>query len=152
MQKYSTQTIKNSFSAHDVQDRWLAPDLNQIYWEDLDFLAWKHSDGGHYYACFETSKGLHGVIFQMNPGNGRSGGHCDLCLASNHDVGVKAAFVEIDANPRFKIGLHVCGDLACSARVRGQQAGYFMYETISVGRRIERLQSRLQRLLRRISV
>ncbi|MFW7379422.1 MAG: FBP domain-containing protein [Oligoflexus sp.] len=151
MNKYSIETIKSSFSCHDIQERWSAPDVRNIYWDDLDFLTWKHPDSGHYYACLETVNGLHGVVFQMNPGNGRSAGHCDFCLASNQEIGVKAAFIEVDSNPRYKVGLHVCGDLACSARVRGKQAGYFMYETISVGRRIERLQSRLQRFWQRVT-
>jgi hypothetical protein len=143
--------IESSFLPADRYGNWVAPNLNQFPWDDRDFLAWKHPLAGNYYIVAETRAGLTGLILQMNPGVGSTSSPCQLCLATNHRSGVKAAFVESHSNPRRKIGLHVCGDLGCSHRVRGQLPGHFMYETISTGRRIERLQMRLESIIKKIN-
>lgn len=150
MKPYPLESIKQSFPARDIDQVWQDPDLQDFPWEERDFISWKHPHAGHYFACLDTPEGLRGIIFQMNSGMGRSSGYCDLCFASNREIGIKPAFIEQGSNPRRKIGIYVCGDLACSQRVRGQKSAYFMYETISVGRRIERLQMRLQSLWKKV--
>lgn len=151
MRKHSLESVKSAFALKDVKDNWQDPPLDDVDWEELDFLAWNPIGGSDYFVCFENANELVGAVFSMNAGGARSSGHCDLCYATNREHGVKAAMIEVDANPRYKIGLHVCSDLACSARVRGNLPAYFMYETISVARRIERLQQRASNFARRLS-
>ncbi len=148
MKVYTLEQIKASFLADDLE-QWKAPDLTAVHWQEIDFLSWKHPQDGHYFACIESDEDLIGIVVRMNSGIGSGRNACALCGASNHAMGVKACFVETRNNPRKKIGTHICADLGCSARVRGQSAGLFSYETISTGRRIERLQERLQRFIRR---
>ena len=149
MNKYDVEDIRQAFIPDD-RTNWVDPKLSAIQWDDLDFLAWKHPKAGNYFACVEEGGRLFGFIFSMNTGTGNTGTNCDLCFASNDEVGVKAAMVETVDNPKKKIGIHVCSDLACSHRVRGLQRGVFLYETISTGRRIERLQQKMVRFVTKV--
>lgn len=149
MNQYTLEEIKAAFIPDD-QELWLDPDLNSVSWDDRDFLAWKHPKAGNYFVCVEDNGKLMGMIFQMNTGAGNLGASCDLCFATNDELGVKSAFIEVVDKPRRKLGVHVCSDLACSSRVRGVKPGVFMYETISVGRKVERLQEKIRRFACRI--
>ena len=149
MNKYSLEQIKEAFIPDDRRD-WVDPKLERLVWDELDVLAWKHPKGGNYFACIEDNGQLYGMIFQMNAGAGRAGASCDLCYGTNDESGVKSAFIELVDNPRRKLGIHVCSDLACSQRVRGEAPAVFMYETISTGRRIERLQEKLGRFAQKV--
>ena len=148
MRAYTLEDIKASFLADDLR-HWRDPKLDLIQWQEIDFLSWKHPVDGNYFACLECEGKLIGLVVQMNSGVGNSRNTCALCGASNHEIGTKACFVETRRNPRKKVGTHICADLACSERVRGERAGLFSYETISTGRRIERLQERLIRFAKR---
>ncbi|SMF14019.1 FBP domain-containing protein [Pseudobacteriovorax antillogorgiicola] len=149
MNQYSMTDIRAAFIPDDRKD-WVDPEIHRIVWDDIDFLAWKHPKAGNYYACVESGGELLGFVLSMNTGNGSSAVSCDLCFANNDDVGVKAALIETLENPKRKIGIHCCADMACSARVRGLSQGIFMYETITVGRRIERLQDKMMRFAKRV--
>jgi len=149
MRKLDRSLVREAFAVHDRMD-WQEPDLEMFPWDDHDVLAWRHPVGGSYYVCIPTRDGAVGAIFEMNAGAGNFAGSCDICHAQNHDVGVKPALIETHANPRRKIGFPVCADLGCSLRIRGLRAAHFPYETISVGRRIERMQEKLGRIVERI--
>ncbi len=149
MRSYTLEEIQASFAPYD-RALWVNPEVKSLDWEDQDFLAWKHPEGGSYFVCVDTREKLYGMVFSMNAGAGNLRGQCDLCHASNNVQGIKLAMVETADNPRRKLGLQVCADLACSARIRGLERGVFMYETVSVGKRIERLQLRLERFARKV--
>ncbi|NRA63888.1 MAG: FBP domain-containing protein [Pseudobacteriovorax sp.] len=137
----------------DDRTHWSPPKLSNVDWGSIDFLSWKHEKNGNYYLLMEQEDGdgVRGFVVEMNAGHGVNKNSCSLCHARNQDIGVKAAFIKTNSNPRRKIGIHVCGDLGCSHRVRGILPSIFPFETITVGRRIERLQERLNRLLLRLS-
>lgn len=145
MKVYSLEEIRSSFFVDDLK-HWSPPDLNRFAWQDMDYLAWPHPRAGSFFVCIETEQGLVGSVFEMNAGAGRNQVSCGLCYASNQEIGAKSAMIATASNPRRKIGIHVCADLACHERVRGQRPALFQYETISVGRRIERLQQKLGRI------
>ncbi len=147
MRPYLLDELKATFS-HDERQEWVDP--KNINWEERDFLAWKHPQAGYYFVCVPSRERLYGMVFRMKAGAGNLFGQCDLCLASNDEQGVKLATVETVDNPRRQIGLHVCADLGCSERIRGLKAGLFMYETISIGKRIERLQMKMERFARKV--
>lgn len=149
MRPYTLEEIKSAFAPYD-RAIWVDPDLKSISWEDQDFLAWKHPEAGSYYVCVDSREKLYGMVFKMNAGAGNLRGQCDLCHASNNIQGIKLALVETQDNPRRQLGVQVCADLACSERIRGLKAGIFMYETISVGKRIERLQMKIERFARKV--
>lgn len=148
MRPYTLEELKSTFSYEELQ-QWVDP--REVDWAENDFLAWKHPQAGNYFVCVPTREKLYGMVFRMNAGAGNMQGQCELCFASNTDQGVKLATVETQDNPRRQIGFHVCSDMACSERIRGLRAGLFMYETISVGKRIERLQGKIERFARRVS-
>lgn len=149
MHPISFEDVKSSFFEDDLE-RWDAPPLDTWSWDFNDFIKWQHYAAGNYYACVPTANGPVGMVFEMNNGNGVSSNVCGLCYARNNEVGVKAAWVKTATNPRRKVGMHVCADLGCSLRVRGTLPGHFYYETISKGRRIERLQTRLEKFANKI--
>ena len=149
MRKLSIDEIKSSFIVDDLE-HWVDPEISNKKWDDCDFIAWKHPKAGHYFLCVESENDLFGVVVQMNSGAGNVGANCDFCFARNENLGVKAAFIDTVDNPRRKIGIHCCGDLKCSERVRGLSQATFMYETITTGRRIERLQEKVSRFTRKI--
>jgi hypothetical protein len=149
MRKLDRNTIHEAFASHDRM-LWEEPRLEDLDWDDHDFLAWPHPQAGSYFFCVPTEQAAVGAIFEMNAGAGSFQGSCDICHAQNHDVGIKSALIETHSNPRRKIGFHVCADLGCSARIRGLRPALFPYETISVGRRIERLQEKLARIVSRL--
>lgn len=148
MELWTPERIKQSFIPDDLL-RYTPPPKGLAV-EDRDFIAWPEHGTGRYFSVIPTSEELVGLIFQMNPGQGTLTGRCSLCMATNYEVGTKAALIETLTNPRRKVGYHVCADLECSARCRGLVPGIFMYETIGTGRRIERLQFNLQRLTRAV--
>lgn len=149
MQKPTARQIKAGFSVEEQQD-WCDPP-EEVDWQDSDFLAWKHPRGGSWFVLMPLGEGWQGMVFQMNAGAGTAGGPCQLCLATGPEPGTKAALVETWSNPRRKLGLHVCADMGCSQRVRGLRPGRFMSETLSAGRRIERLQMRLAGFAAKVS-
>lgn len=149
MRPFKLEEIKAAFAPFD-RVAWVDPELSSIQWDDLDYIAWKHPDAGSYFVGVDSREKLYGMVFKMNAGAGNLRGQCDLCHASNNVQGIKLALVETQENPRRQLGIQVCADLACSERIRGLKAGVFMYETISVGKRIERLQLKLQRFARKV--
>ena len=151
MKPLSLSEIKNAFIPDD-RENWLNPSLSDVPWDDLDFFFWGHTTPGYFYMVVPEVDSLTGMIVKMNKGGGNRAGNCDFCFATNQTVGVRPAFIETYDNPRVQVGVHVCSDLRCSLRVRSLEEAVFLYEVTTVGKRIERLQSKVSRFSQRVAL
>lgn len=123
--------------------------LGSLSWAEREYYSWFRADESTAFlvtALPERNVGL--VLYPSSP-VGR--GMCDLCLGFDRQQGTRLFMAENWQRPRLKQGVHICADLNCSDTVRGGLWVYRMSETISVGRRIERLQERLERFVREVS-
>jgi len=80
-------------------------DLQSLAWHQIDFLAWTRGRDGHYLLCLKTNEGLKDFNLQRSRESGRTGYCCDLCHASNSEVGLKAEFVAVARPSERKVGL-----------------------------------------------
>ena len=151
MQSLTKEQIENSFSDSDHRVLHLPSDLlEDVDFAELDYFGWKDPSGHFGYVVVEHDGALQGLVFRMHPGEPTaSTGMCNLCL-SVHNHGTKAISIQSRTKPNQSIGIHVCRELNCSHMVRGKMPGILMGETISVGKKIERLQVNLSRFVGRV--
>jgi len=142
-------SLESILAAFDPIDREgvAPPDLRGTNWTEIDFLAWKGPhDPTKGYMVVDLPERPVGLLLRLHP-SGRPG-LCDLCHSIDRSSGASLAVVESWATPRMSCGIHICGDLDCSAAVRGLKCVYQLGETTPVGRRIERLQEHVERFAR----
>jgi len=132
------------------------PALERIGWHNLDFLGWCDSASDTAFLVFETDGAPNGVTMERMPirtSNARSF-MCSLCRTVHGMSGI--------ANYTYKsrrgTGYHTltdmfCGNLQCSLYAREilKAEGLQFYETISVERKVGRLQEGIARFLSSLS-
>lgn len=137
--------------AFDPLDRELliVPVLTDIVWDELDYFGWHDPGTGRAFLVTELPERTVGIAMKSHAAP--HSGFCDLCFAVDKVSGARTVMAETWAKPRTSYGISVCANLDCSAGARGTKWVYQLEETISVGRRIERLQANLDRFVRAVT-
>lgn len=148
MKAMSMDEILAAFDPIDRPDV-VPPKLTWVAWDDLDYLSWQHPTDRKAYLVTQLPERSVGLVLRMPAGPHR--GFCDLCFSIDRDHGTVLAMIDGWTRPRASIGLNICGNLDCSDAVRGMKYVYRMGETISVGRRVERLQENLDAFVRSVT-
>lgn len=143
-------TRDDVFAAFDPIDRQelVEPNLSGVIWEDLDCFAWKDPAATKAFMVVPLRERHVGLVFRLST-TVRSG-FCDFCYGIDRESGAVSAMVSGWVKPRTSFGIMVCAGFDCSHGVRGLKYVYNMGETISAGRRIERLQENLAKFARRV--
>ena len=87
--------------------------------EVRDYLAWRHPAGGRVYLVFTAPGGVPtGIAFDANHSGEHAVMMCDWChsFASGTHVGLLTATL----NGTKRIGVHLCSDLSCKAKLEEQ--------------------------------
>jgi hypothetical protein len=126
-----------------------APDMTWVPWDDLDYFGWRHPTEPKAYMVVPLPERCVGLVLRMN--HAARTGMCDLCYGIDRLDGATMAMVQSWERPRTSHGIHLCVGLDCSEAARGLKWVYRMGETISVGRRIERLQENVERFARSVT-
>lgn len=148
MRPLSSEAVLAAFDAIDLPSV-VTPDLTYAAWDDLDFLSWRHPDGGLAYVVIPLPERPVGLVIRLSHTRGRT--MCDLCYGMDRDAGTMMVMVDNWARPRTAHGLCICSDFECSAGARGLKYMYRMGETITAGRRVERLQRNVELFARSIT-
>jgi hypothetical protein len=148
MQEFSAERLINAFDPID-RDALEIPQLAGVEWGERDYFAWKDKGGHRTYLVTQLPERDVGIVFRTES-SGR-GGFCDLCMSADHRMGVVLATADSWEKPRRSHGIFVCANFDCSAAARGQRAADNFGETISRGRRIERLQLNLEGFVRSLT-
>ncbi|WP_327319862.1 FBP domain-containing protein [Streptomyces sp. NBC_01235] len=131
MRPLTEPAIRTSFvncSKGEAKRLFVPRDLDQLPWDDLDFLGWT-DPGAPDRSCLVTERQgqLMGVTLRF-PTSRRGFPHrgmCSLCLTTHPGGGVslmtarKAGAAGREGN---SVGLYMCTDLACSLYLRGKKA------------------------------
>ncbi|MEU8700010.1 FBP domain-containing protein [Streptomyces sp. NPDC048680] len=131
MKAVTEQDIRASFvncSKGEAKRLPLPRDLEELPWEDLDFLGWRDlSAPGRSYIVTEHDGRPAGITLRF-PSQQRGFLHrsmCSLCLTTHPGSGVSLMTAR-KAGPAGRegnsVGLYMCTDLACSLYVRGKKA------------------------------
>lgn len=131
MKAVTEQDIRASFincSKGEAKRLPLPRDLEELPWEDLDFLGWRDlSAPGRSYIVTEHDGRPAGITLRF-PSQQRGFLHrsmCALCLTTHPGSGVSLMTAR-KAGPAGRegnsVGLYMCTDLACSLYVRGKKA------------------------------
>ncbi|MFD7425836.1 FBP domain-containing protein [Streptomyces sp. NPDC059814] len=131
MKAVTEQDIRASFincSKGEAKRLPLPRDLEELPWEDLDFLGWRDlSAPGRSYIVTEHDGQPAGITLRF-PSQQRGFLHrsmCSLCLTTHPGSGVSLMTAR-KAGPAGRegnsVGLYMCTDLACSLYVRGKKA------------------------------
>lgn len=147
MRKLTLSEVVNAFDAID-RSQLIEPDLTHIDWEAHDYLAWRDPGSHKTFMVVSLPERNVGLVFRADAS--ARPGMCDICFGVNRRSGATMATVDSWSNPRKSIGLHVCADFDCDAGARGLAPVDHMSETISTGRRIERLQMNLEKFVRSV--
>lgn len=142
------------FSAFDLIDRDSLSLPPQIWvpWADFDYFAWKHPTEARTFMVVplpERDGQAIGLVLKTY-GSSRAG-MCDLCYGVDRINGSILAMADTWQRPRTSIGARICAGFDCSDGARGLKWIYGMGETISTGRRIERLQENVARFARQVA-
>lgn len=148
MQQLAVQDVMNAFDPIDRPDVQ-APRLEGIRWDELDYLGWRHPGQDKAFMVVPLRERLVGLVFHISSSS--RPGICDLCFGIDRECGAASVLVHTWAKPRIAYGITVCSNLDCSDSVRGYKWVYRMGETISAGRRIERLQENVTKFARLVA-
>jgi hypothetical protein len=148
MQPMTPEEILQAFDPAD-REQLALPDLSQVAWEDLDYFGWHDPGASRAYLVTHLPERPVGLV--MKAYSSPRQGFCDLCFSVDKEAGARAVMVETWKNPRTNFGIMVCANLDCSASARDKKWVYRMEETISTGRRIERLQQNVDRFVRSVT-
>jgi hypothetical protein len=139
--------------------RLVPPPLDQIPWDDLDFLGWQDPHGSpRAYLIVERAGELVGLVLRQTspsaPGSRRST-MCQWCVTPHSGSGV-ALSVARKTGPAGKkgdsTGVYTCRDLACSLYIRHKRAPSVprLRETISVEASIARCRGNVDDFVARV--
>lgn len=141
----------------------IVTNLSADDWQDLDFLTIPSRDKRHGLLIMETLEGIFAIPYELSPLKGDSSTGrlkpviCDLC--KTWQTGSRAATISFRPDPRSlnTIGFLCCADLQCSLHVRdktvdSKTSRAQLRENIGVEERINRLRSKLDSLIKRLSL
>lgn len=82
-----------------------------------DYVAWRHPAGGRLYLVFAPEEGHPtGIVFDTNGGSG--GQVPQMCTWCHSSAGAgSVAMLTATASNRKRVGVLVCGDLSCKAKL-----------------------------------
>ncbi|WP_112469886.1 FBP domain-containing protein [Streptomyces triticisoli] len=159
MRKLTEHDIRTSFvncSKGEAKRLSVPRDLDELPWDDLDFLGWR-DPGAPDRSCLVTEREgrLVGVALR-SPSSQRGFLHrslCSLCLTTHPGGGVslmtarKAGAAGREGN---SVGMYMCTDLACSLYVRGRKvpkSGVRFEESLTLEEQIARTTGNLAAFL-----
>ena len=125
--------------------------IDETCWNDLDYFSWQDESGIKSFVVMQLPERTVGLVFRYNRGQTVRGGVCSLCLTTSDVYGTRSAMVDSWDRPRRSYGIHVCSHFDCSKAVREIRPAGFMMETLAVGHRVERLQQKLERFVRKVT-
>lgn len=131
------------------RDLLVLPDLAAVAWDDLDYFGWHDPGTSRAYLVAELPERAVGIVMKSQAAPHQ--GFCDLCFSVDKEAGARTVMAETWAKPRTNFGISVCANLDCSAGARGTKWVYQLEETITTGRRIERLQANVDRFVRAVT-
>lgn len=155
MKAVTEQDIRTSFvncSKGEAKRLPIPRDLEELPWEDLDFLGWRDlSAPGRSYIVTEHDGRTAGITLRF-PSQQRGFLHrsmCSLCLTTHPGSGVSLMTARKTGQAGREgnsVGLYMCTDLACSLYVRGKKAvpsGARFKESLTVDEQIARTSANL---------
>ncbi len=159
MRALTEPEIRNSFvncSKGEAKRLAVPRDLDQLPWDDLDFLGWRDPGApDRSYLVTERDGQLVGVTLRF-PSSQRGFLHrsmCSLCLTTHRGGGVSLMTAR-KAGPAGRegnsVGLYMCTDLACSLYVRGKKVpdlGARFEESLTLEEQIARAEGNLSAFL-----
>jgi hypothetical protein len=155
MRALQRDEVVAAFSDDDLH-RISLPAFDRIPWASLDFLGWCDRAGDKAFMVFDDEGEVSGLALArmaVRVSNARSF-MCSICRTMHGMRGI-ASFTH---HSRQGAGYNTltdtfCGNLQCSLYVRGVMSPDIpqFYETISVERKIERLQTGVERFLASIA-
>ena len=148
MQALTLESVKSAFDPIDRAELTL-PNLEGVIWEERDYFAWKDPGASRAFMVVPLRERNVGLVFRLV--SSAHAGFCDLCFGVDREAGAVAAMVSGWMKPRTSHGIMVCSNFDCSDGARGFKYIYGMGETISAGRRIERLQENIAKFARRVT-
>ncbi len=135
------------------------PDLDQVPWDDLDFLGWPDPSGSpRAYLVLERHDEPVGLLLRQSPGLGAArASMCQVCITPHSGTSVALSVARKTGAAGRKgdsTGIYLCRDLACSLYVRGRKVpgAARLRETLSVEASVERLLRNLHQFVDRVIV
>jgi hypothetical protein len=159
MRSLTEQDIRDSFvncSKGEAKRLATPRDLDELPWDDLDFLGWRDPGApDRSYLVTERNGKPVGVTLRF-PSSQRGFLHrsmCSLCLTTHAGGGVSLMTAR-KAGPAGRegnsVGVYMCTDLACSLYVRGRkvpETGSRFEESLTVEEQIARTTGNLSAFL-----
>jgi hypothetical protein len=134
--------------------------LDEIYWEQLDFLGWRDPRADQRaYLIVPWKEGPVGIVLRRPQARNRSlirSSMCSLCLTVHAASGVvhfAAAKAGAAGRAGNSVGNYICADLQCSRYVRGTlktEAAITMEESLDPAEKILRLRTKLEGFVRSV--
>ncbi|TJZ44544.1 FBP domain-containing protein [Streptomyces piniterrae] len=163
MKSATEQDIRASFinCSKGAAKRLAVPrNLNELPWDDLDFLGWRDPGApDRSYLVAERAGRLVGVTLRF-PAKQRGFLHrsmCSLCLTTHPGNGVSlmtAPKTGQSGRQGNSVGEYICTDLACSLYVRGKktpEVGGRLEESLTPEQQIARTQANLFAFLDKVA-
>lgn len=135
------------------------PNLDEVAWEDLDFLGWHDPSGSQRaYLVMERSDRWVGLVLRQSTNPTRVGARstmCQLCVTPHTGGGVTMTVARkagASGKKGDSTGLYVCRDLACSLYIRGKRVSGAprLRETISQEASVARCRRNLDTFVDRV--
>lgn len=149
MRKLATKEILSAFSKKEAKNMKV-PNLDEIDWDNIDFLSWHHSSGHLSYLVLDDNGELRGVVLRRGkPGNNKVAKMCSLCKTVHGNTGVILFSGTLKNDASRAKSVFACADLCCGQRMRGlvPLGANQMGETISQEKKIERLQEGVKKFI-----
>jgi hypothetical protein len=136
----------------EVGEKLNLPDFDRLNWDNLDFLGWCDRSGDRAYFVFDHAGEVSALALDrmMVQASKARGFMCSICRTVHGIRGIANYTYRSRRGPGYHTLTDMfCGDLQCSLYVRGLLStdGAQFYETITVARKVERLQSGIDRYL-----
>lgn len=160
MEALTEREIRGSFvncSRGEAQRAHLPDGIDELAWEDLDFLGWVDPKAPQVaYVVAPRGDRVVGVRLRRNDSGSGRARMCSLCCTVHPANGVslmvanRSGRAGRDGN---SVGIDVCADLRCSGYARGwapTPVVSLLEETTSAKQRVERLVRNLDGFLRRV--
>jgi len=147
MRKLTKEEILLTFTPR-VRKKIILPSLEEIVWDQLDFLGWVHPSGHLGYVVYNSpSLGIKSLfLHRAIPKWGRGVRMCSWCNTMRPFREVALFSTTRLYNIERSIGDYICADFGCSLYVRGKPLNIAqMGETISVKEKIQRLHRNIEK-------
>ncbi len=155
MRPLQREQLISAFRPEDLE-RLSLPDLSRVPWPKLDFLGWCDRDGDTGFLVVEDNGAASGLVLDrmaIRTSNARTF-MCSICRTCHGMRGIANFTYRSQRTDSYNTWTDTfCGDLQCSLYVRGllnSDVSQF-YETITVERKVARLQEGVERLLATIA-